>query len=484
MALRRPTPTTVRSQAPVLPDIIWLFVLRQQQYANGQPEIGSSNPLPHFITSCRLYRAAYQGLCPHCHERKAEWASLSNRMAGGKPAGCGASREVGDDPGGNRLIENSINRLYYLAHIKHVKSGNSFASGKADVARTFLEPLALAQNPTLRAGYCGCTVPPGTVRLWELSDLLKVIRLSTKIGLRVGELSRPLPPPPTSRRPCPSRVLGPQGSASQGASERGGEPRLRIWLDRAGARARACGWPLAAKVGETELNSNHDGTSEKEQEEAVEHTDKVQNERDRLNEQASEEGLKVEQKYDKLRQPFFQKRSESMAKIPNLWVTTFVNPQGSARLGEEGGEALRYLTKVEVTELEDIKSGYRIDSYFDENPYFENNVLSKEFRLDESGDLSSRSTEIRRKSGKDLTKRSGQTQNKAGRRRRHGEPESFFTWFTDHSDAGADELGEVIKDDIWPTPLQCYLVPDMDDEEGEGLEDIDEEGEEDEGEDD
>ena len=92
------------------------------------------------------------------------------------------------------------------------------------------------------------------------------------------------------------------------------------------------------------------------------------------------------------------------------------------------------------------------------------------------------------------------SQNKASRKRQHEEPESFFTWFTDHSDAGADELGEVIKDDIWPNPLQYYLVPDMDDEEGEGeedddddddddeeeegLEDIDEEGDEDEGEED
>ncbi|EMP38129.1 Protein SET [Chelonia mydas] len=199
--------------------------------------------------------------------------------------------------------------------------------------------------------------------------------------------------------------------------------------------------------------------SKKEQQEAIEHIDEVQNEIDRLNEQASEEILKVEQKYNKLRQPFFQKRSELIAKIPNFWVTTFVNhPQVSALLGEEDEEALHYLTRVEVTEFEDIKSGYRIDF--------------------------------------DLTKRSSQTQNKASRKRQHEEPESFFTWFTDHSDAGADELGEVIKDDIWPNPLQYYLVPDMDDEEGEGeedddddeeeegLEDIDEEGDEDEGEED
>ncbi|KAF4019812.1 hypothetical protein G4228_011483 [Cervus hanglu yarkandensis] len=93
-------------------------------------------------------------------------------------------------------------------------------------------------------------------------------------------------------------------------------------------------------------------------------------------------------------------------------------------------------------------------------------------------------------------KRSSQTQNKVSRNRQHEEPESFFTWFTDHSDAGADELEEVIRDDIWPNPLQYYLVPDRDDEEGEReedgdndeeeerLEDIDEEGDKDEGEED
>nr|XP_048314461.1 protein SET-like [Myodes glareolus] len=196
---------------------------------------------------------------------------------------------------------------------------------------------------------------------------------------------------------------------------------------------------------------------EKEQQEAIEHIDEVQNEIDRLNEQASEEILKVEQKYNKLRQPFFQKRSELIAKITNFLVTTFVNhPQVSALLGEEDEEALHYLTRVEVTEFEEIKSGSRIDFYFDENPYFEmvfeNKVHSKEFHLNESGDPSSKSTEIKWKSRRDLTKRSSQTQNKASRKRQHEEPESFLTWFTDHSDAGADEVGEVITDDIWPNP--------------------------------
>ena len=72
---------------------------------------------------------------------------------------------------------------------------------------------------------------------------------------------------------------------------------------------------------------------------------------------------------------------------------------------------------------------------------------------------------------------SSQTQNQASRKKQHEEPESFFTWFTDHSDAGAGELGEVINDDIWPNLLQYCLVPDMD-EEGEGEEDDDDDEEE------
>jgi len=45
----------------------------------------------------------------------------------------------------------------------------------------------------------------------------------------------------------------------------------------------------------------------------------------------------------------------------------------------------------------------------------------------------------------------------------------------DHIDAGADELGEVIKDDIWPNPLQYYLASGVDEIEGEEGDESDEE---------
>lgn len=38
-------------------------------------------------------------------------------------------------------------------------------------------------------------------------------------------------------------------------------------------------------------------------------------------------------------------------------------------------------------------------------------------------------------------------------------PILFYSWFSDSMEGGADELGEVIKDDIWPNPLHYYLAP-------------------------
>ena len=54
---------------------------------------------------------------------------------------------------------------------------------------------------------------------------------------------------------------------------------------------------------------------------ALEEIDACQNEIDSLNEKASEEILKVEQRYNKLRKPYFDKRNELIKKIPNFWVT-------------------------------------------------------------------------------------------------------------------------------------------------------------------
>lgn len=54
-----------------------------------------------------------------------------------------------------------------------------------------------------------------------------------------------------------------------------------------------------------------------------------------------------------------------------------------------------------------------------------------------------------------------------GQKRQHEEPESFFSWFNDQSEGGTDEVGELIKDDIWPNPLQYFLGAGNDGDENE-----------------
>ncbi|CAB3992317.1 SET-like [Paramuricea clavata] len=209
--------------------------------------------------------------------------------------------------------------------------------------------------------------------------------------------------------------------------------------------------------------------------EIVEEIDGVQNEIDTLNEKASEEILKVEQKFNLLRKPHFERRTDLISKIPHFWVTAFLNHQQiSAVLDEEDEEALQYLKSVEVEEFEDIKSGYRIKFHFTDNPFFENDLISKEFSLNDSGDQIAKSTTIKWKEGMDLTKR--YQESAAGSKRAHQEAQSFFSWFSDESDGITDELGETIKDEIWPNPLQFYLTFAGQDDDGE---DDDEEGDED-----
>jgi template-activating factor I len=66
-----------------------------------------------------------------------------------------------------------------------------------------------------------------------------------------------------------------------------------------------------------------------------------------------------------------------------------------------------------------------------------------------------------------------------GRKRSHKEASLFFSWFNDHTNASGDDFGELIKDDIWPNPLQYFLAQgDEEDEDDDEEEDNEEDGDE------
>ncbi|KHJ87207.1 nucleosome assembly protein [Oesophagostomum dentatum] len=175
--------------------------------------------------------------------------------------------------------------------------------------------------------------------------------------------------------------------------------------------------------------------------------------------------LQVEQKYNLLRRPQYEKRSEMIKKIPNFWCTAFLNhPQLSSIIDESEEQALAHLTNIEVDEFDDIKSGFRLRFFFSQNEFFENEKIEKEYNLGDTP--STTGTTIRWKEGKNLGKKGDSSS-----------PLSFFEWLSENVDPAHDDIAEVIKDDMWPNPLQYYLLPEME-ETGDDFEELidDEEG--------
>jgi len=195
----------------------------------------------------------------------------------------------------------------------------------------------------------------------------------------------------------------------------------------------------------------------------LEEVDQCQSEIDSLNEKASEEILKIEEKFNGLRRPFFLKRNDLISSIPNFWATAFVNhPQISSIMSDEEEECLHHLKKIDVEEFADIKAGFRISFTFDKNPFFSNAELVKEFHLEDAGNPISSSTSINWLAGVDLLKAQKAARERSERKRGHALHRSFFSWFMENNDPANDDIAEVIKEDLWPSPLQFYLSSDAD----------------------
>ncbi|ODM89127.1 Protein SET [Orchesella cincta] len=184
--------------------------------------------------------------------------------------------------------------------------------------------------------------------------------------------------------------------------------------------------------------------------------DECQKELDELNYMASKEILQVETKYNKLRKPFYDKRAAVIEKIPNFWVNAIVNhPQISMLVDEEEEDCLNFLKKLEVQKFE---NGFRVKFIFDENPFFDNGELIKEFQLGPNTEPKSTSTIIEWKENMDLSRK--QPQIIDANRKRGLEQKTFFSWFSDNKNPAADDIAEVIKDDLWPNPLKYFVSSD------------------------
>ncbi|CAN6479163.1 unnamed protein product [Victoria cruziana] len=211
---------------------------------------------------------------------------------------------------------------------------------------------------------------------------------------------------------------------------------------------------------------------------SIEKLQEIQDELEKVNEEASEKVLEVEQKYNEIRRPVYIRRNEIIQSISDFWLTAFMShPALCDLLNEEDQKIFKYLKSLDVDDCKDLKSGYTITFNFSPNPYFEDTKLTKTYYFDEEGVPKITGTTIRWKDGMDIA--NGGANPKKGNKRPFAD-DSFFTWFSETqkdeiTEGIHDEVAEIIKEDLWPNPLK-YFNNEADEEEF----DSDEEAEDDE----
>ncbi|KAG2710236.1 hypothetical protein I3843_04G017500 [Carya illinoinensis] len=203
---------------------------------------------------------------------------------------------------------------------------------------------------------------------------------------------------------------------------------------------------------------------------SVEKLQEVQDELEKINEEAGDKVLEVERKYNEIRRLVYVKRNEMIQTIPDFWLFAFLcDPALCDLLSEEDQKIFKYIDSIDMEDFKDLKSGYSITFNMNENPYFEDAKLTKTLTFYDEGATKITGTEIKWKEGKAAS--NGVEDVKKGNKRPLSE-ESFFSWFseTQQKDIAElhEEIAEIIKEDSWPNPLKCLkMETDVEDSDGE-----------------
>jgi len=200
--------------------------------------------------------------------------------------------------------------------------------------------------------------------------------------------------------------------------------------------------------------------------------------------------------------------------LPKFWLHTLKNANEESLMGliEPHDEAvLEHLTDITIT-LTNDNSGFILNFLFKENPYFNNQVLSKEYKLRDGPDpesplsydgpeiVSCLGCTIEWKEGMNLTDKTKKVETITGKKPEPGAPEevkldSFFSFFSppackldgsDDDELSDDDrailavdfdVGFAIKEKIIPRAIMYFTGEIFDDDDYEDCEDEDEEEE-------
>ncbi|XP_018674272.1 NAP1-related protein 2-like isoform X4 [Musa acuminata AAA Group] len=207
---------------------------------------------------------------------------------------------------------------------------------------------------------------------------------------------------------------------------------------------------------------------------SIEKLQEIQDEIEKVNEEASDKVLEVEQKYNEIRRPIYKRRNEIIQSIPDFWLTAFLShPVLGDLLSEEDQKIFKYLVSLDVEDSKDVKSGYSVTFNFSPNPYFEDASLTKTYSFYDEGTTNITGTTIKWKEGMNVA--NGVAHEKEGGKRPLAE-ESFFSWF---SETQQKNLTEGFSDE--EADEEDFDGDEDDDEKGTDFDDEDESGGDEEG---
>ncbi|KAL5768597.1 hypothetical protein ACOSQ2_015380 [Xanthoceras sorbifolium] len=264
----------------------------------------------------------------------------------------------------------------------------------------------------------------------------------------------------------------------------------------------------------------------------------IQSQHDELEAKFFEERAALEAKYQKLYQPLYSKRYEIVngvtevegnsneaamdqeedkateeKGVPDFWLTAMKNNEVlSEEITERDEGALKFLKDIKWCRIEDPK-GFKLEFFFDTNPYFKNSVLTKTYHMiDEDEPILEKAigTEIEWYPGKCLTQKLLKKKPKKGSKNakpitKTEECESFFNFFSppqvpdDDEDIDEDtaeelqnqmeqdyDIGSTIRDKVIPHAVSWFTGEavqgdelEIEDDEDDEDEDIDEDEDED-----
>ncbi|XP_051114150.1 nucleosome assembly protein 1;2 [Andrographis paniculata] len=255
----------------------------------------------------------------------------------------------------------------------------------------------------------------------------------------------------------------------------------------------------------------------------------VQSQHDDLEAKFFEERAALEAKYQKLYQPLYVKRYEIVngvaevegaaptsdedkdeKGVPDFWLIAMKNNEVLAEeISERDEAALKFLKDIKWSRIDNPK-GFKLDFYFETNPFFKNTVLTKTYHMiDEDEPILEKAigTEIEWYPGKCLTQKILKKKPKKGSKNakpitKTEQCESFFNFFSppqvpdeeeDIDEDAAEELqnlmeqdydvGSTIRDKIIPHAVSWFTGEAAQDEYGDVGDDEDDELDEDDDED-